>query len=114
VERIALNAKDAGLSLQPTSAPTADLRLVRIPMPSADPWIALFDVAGRNGISVAEKNAGVEDLYSAEQVLLAARRIIPLFDLSASYAASTTLKNWSVRSDGVLDLDNAWLGSPQP
>src|SRR5208282_4000593 len=33
-ERIALNAKDAGLSLQPTSAGVADLRLVRIPLAS--------------------------------------------------------------------------------
>lgn len=40
-ERIALNAKDAGLSLQTTSAANVDLRLMFIPLASPDPWIAL-------------------------------------------------------------------------
>ncbi len=57
VERIALNAKDAGLWLQPTSTTKADLRLVRIPLVSSDPWIALAGVATLAGIS-AVKNPG--------------------------------------------------------
>ena len=48
-ERIALNAKDAGLSLQPSAAANADLRFVRIPLASPDPWIALANVAALAG-----------------------------------------------------------------
>jgi peptide/nickel transport system substrate-binding protein len=110
-ERIALNAKDAGLSLQPTSAATADLRLVRIPLASPDPWIALSSVAVLTGASVKMEGGSVEELYSSESALLALQRVIPLFHLPVSYAASAPLKNWSVRSDGRWSVTDAWLGS---
>ncbi len=114
-ERIALNAKDAGLSLQPTAATTADLRLVRIPLASADPWIALADVATLAGLPVAKSAGGsVEDLYAAEQAALATQKIIPLFHLPVSYAAAPTVKNWTPRPDGGWSLADAWLGSAKP
>lgn len=114
-ERIALNAKDGGLSLQPTSAATADVRVVRIPLAAADPWVALAEVAALAG-SPAMKNKGgtAEDLYSDEQTLLASQRIIPLFHLPAVYVAASTLKNWALRPDGSWMLDDAWLGSGKP
>ena len=114
-ERVALNAKDAGLSIQPTTATTADLRLARIALASTDPWIALADVVSFVGSpEVKGRGGSVEDLYAAEQSVLASQRIIPLFQLPASYAAATTLKNWTVRPDGTWSVANAWLGSRQP
>jgi peptide/nickel transport system substrate-binding protein len=110
VERIALNAKDAGLSLRPTTATTADLRLVRIPLAAADPWISLATLAAAEGLPQPKVNGGsAEDLYSAEQAALATQRLIPLFHLPATYGASTTLKNWTVRSDGSWNLADAWF-----
>jgi ABC-type transport system substrate-binding protein len=113
-ERIALNARDAGLVLQPTTAVAADLRLVRIPLASADPWIALANVASIAGVAPKGKAGSVEDLYAAEQSLLATQRLIPLFHLPASYAASASLKNWTSRSDGTWSLADSWLGSGKP
>jgi ABC-type transport system substrate-binding protein len=114
-ERIALNARDAGLLVQPTTAPAADLRLVRIPLASADPWIALADVAALAGLPVTKNKSGsVEELYAGEQSLLATQRLIPLFHLPASYAASASLKNWTARSDGSWSVADAWLGSGKP
>jgi peptide/nickel transport system substrate-binding protein len=118
-ERIALNARDAGLSLQPTSQATtasvADLLLVRIPLASSDPWIALADVAALAGVPTAKNKGGsIEDLYAAEQSLLATQRLIPLFHLPVSYAASSNLKNWTPRTDGSWSLADAWLGSGKP
>jgi peptide/nickel transport system substrate-binding protein len=117
-ERIALNARDAGLSLQPTAAAGADLRLVRIPLESPDPWIALANVAAVAGIPVgmpAGKDTGsVEDLYAAELALVTTQRMIPLFHLPVSYAASATLKDWALRADGSWTLADAWLGSGKP
>jgi hypothetical protein len=110
-ERIALNAKDAGLSLQPTSATAADLRLVRIPLASADPWVALADVASFAGLRIGKDQGGVEDLYASELALLAAQRVIPLFHLPVSYASASTLKNWTLRPDGSWTLADAWLGN---
>ena len=114
-ERIALNAKDAGVSLQPTSAANADLRVMRIPLVSADPWLALEDAAAAAGVPMAKsKGSAVEDLYAAEQAALATDRIIPLMHLPAYHAAGSSLRNWSVRPDGSLNLADAWLGSTKP
>jgi ABC-type transport system substrate-binding protein len=40
-ERIALNARDSGIAIQVTSSSDADLRLLRIPLVSLDPPLAL-------------------------------------------------------------------------
>jgi hypothetical protein len=112
-ERIALNAKDTGLLLQPTSASGAELRLVRIPL-AADPWIALADVANFAGLPLGKHHDSVEDLYASEMAMLAAQRVIPLFHLPVSYASATTLKNWRLRPDGSWTLADAWLSVGQP
>jgi ABC-type transport system substrate-binding protein len=114
-ERIALNAKDAGLSLQPTSSstPSTDLRLVRIPLVSPEPWIALGNVAMLVG-ATAKENGSVEDLHASELAVLATQRLIPLFHLPASYAASASLNHWAVRGDGSWNLGDAWLGTGRP
>ena len=111
VERIALNARDAGLVLQPTPAASADVRLMRIPLKSPNPWIALEDVVDLAGQSIGKKQGGVEDLYASEVALLATQRVIPLFHLPVSYASTSSLKNWSLRPDGSWTLADAWLGN---
>jgi ABC-type transport system substrate-binding protein len=112
VERIALNAKDAGLSLVPTAAGPSDLRLMRISMPSSNPWIALRGIATQIGLPKTKMNGtSVEDLFAAEQAALASERVIPMFHLPVFYAASPNLRNWAVRTDGSLDLANASLGA---
>jgi peptide/nickel transport system substrate-binding protein len=113
-ERVALNAKDAGLMLQPTSAANTDMRLVRIPL-APDAWISLESVAAMAGMQeVKNESRSIEDLYSVEQKLLATQRIIPLFHLPVSYAASAALKNWNVSADGTIDLTDAWVGNRNP
>jgi peptide/nickel transport system substrate-binding protein len=113
-DRIALNARDAGLSVQPTSANTVDLRVVRIAVNSTDPWVALHDIAHPMGIPDAKSGGSVEDLYAAELAILATQRVIPLFHLPMSYCASPAVKNWTVRADGIFHLADAWLGSTKP
>jgi len=114
-ERIALNAKDAGMSLQPTSSASADLRLVRIPVASADPWIALQELVNELGLSPLKNKAGpAEELFSTEKAVLETGRVIPLFHLPVSYASAPRLRNWTLRTDGSLDLSEAWLGNTKP
>jgi ABC-type transport system substrate-binding protein len=115
VERIALNAKDAGLGLQSTSLATADLRLVRIPLETADPWIALSKAAGILGMAMPRRSGdAIEDLYSAERELLAGERVIPLFHLPAEWASSPTLRDWRPGADGSWRLDDSWIRTEQP
>ena len=115
VERIALNARDAGLTLQPTSSGSADLRLVQIPLSAPDAWIALEDLVTQTGLpGLKTKSGSAEELYAAEQSALAADRVIPLFHLPATYAISSSVRNWAVRLDGAWDLADASLENTKP
>ncbi len=108
-ERIALNAKDSGLSLQPTTA-ASDLRVVRIPLASANPGIALNGVSTLIGAAPRQGRAdSPEDLYTSEQSVLATHRLIPLFHLPVSYLSAANLRGWTLRPDGTWNLENAWL-----
>ena len=114
VDRIALNAKDTGLSLVPVSVGASDLRLIRLPLASTNPWIALQGVAAQTDLSqIQDKGSSIEELYAAEQMTLATLRVVPLFHLPVFHSGSLSLKDWAVRSDGTLDLTNAWLGAAQ-
>jgi len=113
-ERIALNAKDAGLSLQPSSSGGADVRLVRVPLASADPWVAFDELTTQVGLPPTNINGGsIEELYAAEQAALATQRVIPLFHVPATHAAEPRLRNWKLGADGSLNLADAWL-EPAP
>jgi hypothetical protein len=116
-ERIALNAKDAGLTLQPTTAATADLRVVRIQLMASNPWIALDEVAATSGLPRAVGGRrSVEELHAAEQAMLATQRLIPLFHLPAAYAASDAVRGWKAEADGGRNLADVWLepGNSKP
>jgi peptide/nickel transport system substrate-binding protein len=116
-ERIALNAKDAGLTLQPTTATTADLRVVRVPLIASNPWIALGEVAATAGLPRSVGGRGsVEELYAAEQAMLATQRLIALFHLPTASAAGDAVRGWKVGADGGWDLADVWLepGNSKP
>jgi peptide/nickel transport system substrate-binding protein len=117
-ERVALNAKDAGLSLQPTFSANAELRLVRLPLASSDAWVSLDDLVTEIGLTPEKHGTGstgsVEDLYAAERAALGTLRVIPLFHLPVSYASTSSLKDWTVRMNGSLDLADAWLETSKP
>jgi hypothetical protein len=113
-ERIALNAKDTGLSVQ-LNASATDLRLVRIPLASCDPWTSLQVVNRELGLPAIEAKArSVEQLFASEQSMLASGRMIPLFHLPLAYAATTSLHDWTLTPGGKLNLAGAWLKSSQP
>jgi len=114
-ERVALNARDAGMSLQVSSTAPADVRLMRMPLASTDPWIVLQEIGHLVGVNAARgKVDSADELYKTERSLLASRRIIPLFHLPVSYAASKSVRGLSVRGDGTWRVADAWLGSRQP
>lgn len=114
-ERIALNARDAGISLRPTAAGENDLRVERIPIASADAWVALSELLQRVGLPPLKSTGGpAEDLYSQEQAAIATERVIPLFHLPITYALGSMLKDCLINLDGTWSLQRAWLESPRP
>ena len=113
-ERIALNARDAGLSVQ-LNASATELRVVRIPLASCDPWTSLLVLNNELGLPPIDAKAhSLEQLFASEQSMLASGRIIPLFHLPLAYAAATNLHDWTLMPGGRLDVAGAWLKSSQP
>jgi len=113
-ERIALNARDAGLVLQPTMSSNTDVRLMRIPISSLDAGIALSNVAARVGTNVPKPGGNsVDDLYQTEKTLLASQRVIPLLHLRVSYALAPAVR-WDQPPDGSWRLADVWLGTAKP
>lgn len=114
-ERIALNARDAGLQLQLTNSATADLRLVRIPIASLDRRVALTTLEAAVGVPLSTLSAdSAEDFYSAERLLLESRRVIPLLHARVSFGVSGTVRNWSEGPGGGWRLPDVWLGAGKP
>lgn len=111
-ERIALNARDAGITLQATTSGATDLRLVRVTLASLNPRIALAVAAVATGLPAPTLSGNsANDLYQGESGMLQAQRLIPLFQLPVSCTLSPTVKEWSQDRDGSRHLENVWLGS---
>lgn len=111
-ERIALNARDVGLTVKPLNTTSPDLRLVRIPLESADPGEALERLTALTGLpTLAMQNDSIEEVFAVEQSLLATERIIPLFHLPLVYAISPAVRNSILDKGRNWNLSNAWLGN---
>jgi peptide/nickel transport system substrate-binding protein len=111
-ERIVLNARDAGITLQAVAGLKADIRVARVTLSSANPRIALLSGAAAMGLPSPKLNgSSIEDVYKAENELVRSRRIIPLFQLPLSYAISPAVQNWTMRPDGSWRIADVWLGS---
>jgi hypothetical protein len=114
-DRIALNARDAGITIQPTTNPGGNLTLVRWPLKSADAATELTRLLQLLG---ASERAGPldptkpETLYEAERALLDDHRVIPLVYLPELYGLAPRVHNWEgaqKRDPFRLNLENVWV-----
>jgi len=119
-ERVALNARDAGLTLQVTPAQqtsrgAGELRLVRWPLESADAAGELDRIAselGDTGALNAIDPGKPETLYQAERALLDSHRVIPIAYLPELYGIAPRVHTWDQANKGgsfVLHLENVWV-----
>ncbi len=114
-ERVLLNARDAGITLQLNSSGSSDLRLVRIPLASFDPHATLAELAKALQLPQPKfGNGSVSDLYSAEKNLLQSHRVIPLLHLRSAVALRPNVHDWSVLPDGTWQVSNVWLSGEKP
>jgi ABC-type transport system substrate-binding protein len=114
-ERVALNARDAGLSLQTTTAASTDLRLTRFALASLTPRVALAALAAITKTPMPKPvGVAMDDLYQGESSLLQTQRLIPLFQLPVSYALNPSVQNWDQDRDGRWHLEDVWLGGNRP
>ena len=104
-----------GRRLQPISLPIrssapADVRLVRMPLPSLDARVALRELASRLGLPLPRFDGDpASSLYAAESALLQSQRVIPLLHLRTGTALGAKVRGWQEDPDGSWRLPNVWL-----
>jgi ABC-type transport system substrate-binding protein len=112
-ERLALNARDAGLAIQPTPGNNANLRLLEWPLESRDAADSLKRIAVQVGAGDRANQldpAKPETLYQFERSLLDERRIIPLVYLRESYGIAPRVHFQPSNSDRfTLHLEDVWV-----
>ncbi len=120
-ERIALNARDAGLTLQTTATAAADIRLVRMRLPSLDARVALSELARGLGLpqptfdgDPLPQSADASRAYAAENTLLQSQRVIPLLHLRTAVALGVNVMGWREDPDGSWRLQDVWLETGKP
>jgi ABC-type transport system substrate-binding protein len=115
-ERIALNARDAGLAVSVTSqAANADVALVEVHIASADPAKALAQIAAALGLPAPPHTETVEQAYAAERTLLEGFRVIPLIHLPDVYGVAPRVRGGpGISPLGEWRFENLWLEGTHP
>jgi ABC-type transport system substrate-binding protein len=118
-ERIALNAREVGITVQVSLSGAEDIRLMRVVLPSPDPATSLTEAARQlrlpqPGFPATPRGNSLDDLYQAERSLLDGYAVIPLFHLPVASAASARVRNWEPDRLGEwsgtgLSLADVWL-----
>jgi ABC-type transport system substrate-binding protein len=116
-ERIALNAREAGITVQVSLSGAEDVRLIRVVLPSPDPATSLVEAARQLGLTPPEfattpRGNSLPDLYQAERGLLDGGTVIPLFHLPVASAAGARVRNWQPGRLGQwneVGLADVWL-----
>ena len=112
-ERIALNARDAGLAV--TIGQGADVVLTELRVVSSDPAIALAAMGRALGLPQREPVDTPESLYAAERALLEGFRVIPLIHLPDVYGAGPRVRGApGITPLGEWRFENLWLEGGRP
>ena len=114
-ERILLNARDAGLTVQLSTEQNADVRLVRVPVSSLDPTVALKELVNSLHWAVpVSSGSTAQELYTSEKTLLQSRRVIPLLHLRSAVVLRNNIRDVAIRPDGSWDITGAWISMEKP
>jgi peptide/nickel transport system substrate-binding protein len=106
-ERVAVNVMEAGVTLRPSDAPTAQVRLLRLPIEGNDPAAALAHLAAA---LKTQLHPALDD-YQRERALINDARVVPLFHLPRVYQLSLRVKRWPGAADSLADT---WLAGTTP
>ena len=104
--------------LNPTTqlnSKVADIRLVRMSLPSLDARVALSELATSLGLPLPKFDGDpAYSLYAAENALLQSQRVIPLVHLRTATALGRNVMGWQEDPDGSWRLQNVWLEAGKP
>jgi len=117
-ERVALNARAAGITLQPRpESPSfrwfnADARLVRLPLGSPERGTALTRIGSTLNLpklQAAQSAATPEAMFAVESDALKDFSIIPIAHVPEAYLRATNVHDWSMTSWGDIKLADMWM-----
>lgn len=108
-ERIALNAREAGLTVRLATGIDADAVLARFQATSIDPRLALADYCKQLKVQTPAGTDSPEGLYQAERRLLDGYWIVPLFHVPPLYALQPRVRNWVASGSPHWRLEEVWL-----
>jgi ABC-type transport system substrate-binding protein len=109
-ERIAVNAREAGLTIRPLAAGAqgAAAHILRTRVNWPDLGHALASVALVVGFAPPAESSP-QAIYAAESQVLRDHRIIPLFHLPEIYGLGPRVRGWAPCRWGGWKLDSVWL-----
>ena len=115
-ERIAVDAREAGIVIQVAPSGPADMRIARVRLRSPSPALALFDLAAafQIGELMEPPAATAEARYQAEKKVIDDSRVIPLCHLPQILGTAARVRNWQPQRWGDWRLDNVWVESRTP
>ena len=124
-ERIAVDAREATISVQPfsdlhvnsksgRSTLNVDAVLLRLPLRSLDPTSALASLAEdlalpAETVSAILKSVQPDELAEEERKTLAGYRVIPVVHLSQVVWTNNSVHNWQQLPNGAWTLDQLWV-----
>jgi hypothetical protein len=92
----------------------ADAVLLRVPLQSLDPSVAL--ATGMDDLGLLQENAPVilgatrpEDLLEIERKLLESNRVLPIAHIPEVLWLNNTAHNWQQNLNGVWNIDQLWM-----
>jgi peptide/nickel transport system substrate-binding protein len=102
-ERIAVNAREAGITVRPTPGSSAAARIIRMSVSSADPSQALESIREKMNFQAAGT------LYAVESAMIRSHLIIPLFHVPEIYGLGPRVRGWAPSRWGGWNLESIWL-----
>lgn len=124
-ERIAVDAREAGIVVQPYAeshinskaargSMNADAVLLRVPLQSLDPSVALAARMDDLGLPLESAPAILgasrpEDLLEIERKLLESNRVLPVAHIPQVLWLNSTAHNWQQELNGAWNLDQLWM-----
>ena len=116
-ERIAVNARDAGLSVAAVPGSRADAAMYSLHLAALDPARALADVAAAVGLREWARPDAAQSQFASERALLEEFRVVPLVHLPDDFAAAARVRTWhppAVTRLGAWNIADFWLDGGQP
>jgi ABC-type transport system substrate-binding protein len=124
-ERIAVDAREAGIVVQPyaeshlyskaaRASLNADAVLLRVPLQSLDPSVALAARIDDLGLPLESSPAVLgatrpEDLLEIERKLLESNRVLPIAHIPQALWLNNSAHNWQQELNGGWNLDQLWM-----